>query len=53
MNFRKVEDSSGYDFFFDGTIRYAIKDIHHGLITWHMIFLKTITFQWSGVNWID
>ena len=47
-----LEDSSGYDFFFDGTIRYAIKDIYHGLITWHMIFLKTITFQWSGVNWI-
>jgi uncharacterized protein YecE (DUF72 family) len=45
-----LEDSS--DFFFDGTIMYAIKDIHHGLITWHMIFLKTITFQWSGVNWI-
>lgn len=48
-----LEDSSGYEFFFDITIRHAIKDINHGLITWHVIFLKIITFQWSGVNWID
>jgi len=49
-----LEDFRNYNFFFEGSFRYAVEVRHTSWMNELAYnFLDIITLQWSGVKWID